>query len=92
MEKGETKKWRNIRVFVSSTFLDMHGERDILSRYVFPEIKEYCSKKKINFFYVDLRWGITEDDFKNESSGLSPVDICLNEVEKMSSIFYWITW
>jgi len=87
MEKGETKKWRNIRVFVSSTFLDMHGERDILSRYVFPEIKEYCSKKKINFFYVDLRWGITEDDFKNESSGLSPVDICLNEVEKCRPFF-----
>ena len=25
--------WRSCRVFISSTFLDMHGERDLLTRY-----------------------------------------------------------
>ena len=33
-------KWRNARVFISSTFRDMHGERDYLTRYVFPELQE----------------------------------------------------
>ena len=31
-------KWRRVRVFISSTFLDMHGERDLLNRFVFPEL------------------------------------------------------
>jgi len=31
-------KWRMVRVFISSTFLDMHGERDLLNRFVFPEL------------------------------------------------------
>ena len=32
--------WRTARVFISSTFRDMHGERDILTRFVFPELRE----------------------------------------------------
>lgn len=34
-----TPAWPEARVFVSSTFLDMHGERDILTRIVFPELR-----------------------------------------------------
>ena len=29
--------WKTIRVFISSTFRDMHAERDHLVRVVFPE-------------------------------------------------------
>ncbi len=32
--------WRTARVFVSSTFRDMHAERDHLARVVFPELRE----------------------------------------------------
>jgi telomerase protein component 1 len=34
--------WRRVRVFISSTFLDMHGERDLLNRFVFPELSRRC--------------------------------------------------
>ena len=37
-------KWRNVRVFVSSTFRDMHAERDHLVRAVFPELKSSAGK------------------------------------------------
>lgn len=79
----QKKQWRDVRVFVSSTFMDMHGERDVLSRYVFPEIKAYCTKKHINFFYVDLRWGITEDESNNGCT----VDVCLDEVDRCRPFF-----
>jgi hypothetical protein len=32
--------WRTVRVFISSTFRDMHSERNHLVRVVFPELKE----------------------------------------------------
>ncbi|CAD5119855.1 DgyrCDS8439 [Dimorphilus gyrociliatus] len=69
-------RWKEIRVFISSTFTDMHGERDLLTRFIIPEIRS----KAANLFYdiidVDLRWGITE----SETEKL--VSLCLNEVTK----------
>jgi len=32
--------WRTARVFLSSTFLDMQGERDVLVKAVFPMLRE----------------------------------------------------
>jgi hypothetical protein len=36
-------KWQSVRVFISSTFKDMHGERDYLTRHIFPELQERYS-------------------------------------------------
>ena len=52
--------WKTIRVFISSTFRDMHGERDLLTKYVFPELRCWCYNYFLNLYEVDLRWGITE--------------------------------
>ena len=38
---------KSVRVFVSSTFLDMHTERDQLSRVVFKELRSYCALKTL---------------------------------------------
>ena len=32
--------WQTVRVFISSTFRDMHAERDHLVKVVFPELRE----------------------------------------------------
>jgi len=32
--------WKTARVFISSTFRDMHAERDHLVKVVFPELRE----------------------------------------------------
>lgn len=58
-------KSRKIKVFISSTFRDMHQERDYLNDYVFPRIHNYCKERFIDFYPIDLRWGITEQDSKN---------------------------
>lgn len=49
---------RTIRVFISSTFRDMHAERDELVTVVFPELRERLDRLGLDFFDVDLRWGV----------------------------------
>lgn len=34
-----TKKWRDVKVFISSTFRGMHAEQDQLVKVVFPELR-----------------------------------------------------
>jgi len=41
---GIPKNDRVIRVFISSTFRDMHAERDHLVTVVFPELRERCER------------------------------------------------
>lgn len=74
---------RTIRVFVSSTFRDMHAERDHLVRFVFPELKERCRKQKVNLIDVDLRWGVTEADAQDGKA----LDICLDEIDSCRPYF-----
>lgn len=47
-----------IRLFLSSTFEDMRGERDHLITVVYPELEERLALLDLTFFDVDLRWGI----------------------------------
>ena len=72
------KQWRNIRVFISSTFRDMHGERDLLTRYVFPELRALYRAHCINIYEVDLRWGVTEEDTRSHKA----IEICLSEISR----------
>jgi telomerase protein component 1 len=68
--------WKTIKVFISSTFLDMHAERDILTRTVFPMLRSKLSPYLINVNEIDLRWGITETEANNNEA----LDICLSQV------------
>ncbi|MCD4786010.1 MAG: DUF4062 domain-containing protein [Candidatus Eremiobacteraeota bacterium] len=53
--------WKTLKVFISSTFRDMHAERDYLVRFVFPRLREELLKRRIHFMDIDLRWGVTSD-------------------------------
>ena len=72
------KRWRTARVFISSTFRDMHGERDMLTRFVFPELRARAHSKQINIYEVDLRWGVTEEDARSHRA----MEICLSEISR----------
>jgi len=50
---------KQVRVFISSTFRDMHAEQDHLVTVVFPELRERVEQLGPEFFDVDLRWGVT---------------------------------
>ncbi|XP_031721049.1 telomerase protein component 1 [Anarrhichthys ocellatus] len=67
-------RWRGVRVFISSTFRDMHAERDVLVRSVFPELRRRAASHCLYLQEVELRWGVTE-----EESGRA-TELCLSEV------------
>lgn len=73
---------REIRVFLSSTFRDMDAERHYLVTRVFPEIRQICYQRMVNFSEIDLRWGITEDAAHNGRT----MQICLEEIEHCRSL------
>ncbi|XP_076831908.1 telomerase protein component 1-like [Brachyhypopomus gauderio] len=67
-------RWRGVRVFISSTFRDMHGERDVLVRSVFPELRRRAAPHCLYLQEVELRWGVTEEESDRA------VELCLSEV------------
>ncbi|MDX6376214.1 MAG: hypothetical protein QOE98_517, partial [Gaiellaceae bacterium] len=74
---------RVLRVFISSTFRDMQGEREELVKRVFPEIRRRCEERGVVWGEVDLRWGVT-DEQKAEDAVLP---ICLAEIERTRPYF-----
>ena len=74
---------RSIRVFISSTFRDMHAERDELVKRVFPQVRKLCESRGVAFTEVDLRWGVT-DEQKAEGNVLA---VCLSEIRNCRPFF-----
>ena len=74
---------RIVRVFISSTFRDMHAEREELVKYTFPELRRRCRERSVDFVDVDLRWGVTEE--QSERGEVLP--ICLAEIERCHPYF-----
>uniref|UniRef100_A0A3Q2ZC95 TROVE domain-containing protein n=1 Tax=Hippocampus comes TaxID=109280 RepID=A0A3Q2ZC95_HIPCM len=69
-------RWRSLRVFISSTFRDMHAERDVLVRSVFPDLRRRAAPHCIHLQEVELRWGVTEEESGRAAS------LCLAEVDR----------
>lgn len=79
-------KERKVRVFISSTFKDLNEERNYLNTIIFPQIREYCEKRFIEFTSVDLRWGITEEASR---TGLV-LSTCMEEIDNSRPFFIGI--
>lgn len=75
--------WKNAIVFISSTFNDMHAERDYLIKEVFPELTEWCEDRKIRLADIDLRWGVTEEESRTNKT----IETCLRHVDKSRPFF-----
>ena len=62
------KSSKQVKVFISSTFRDMHAERDHLVTVVFPELRERLERLDLEFYDVDLRWGVPEKGVDGETA------------------------
>jgi WD40 repeat protein len=78
--------WREVRVFISSTFCDMHAERDHLVKVVFPRLRERLEQHRIHLVDIDLRWGVTADQADNDRV----LDLCLEEIDRSRPFFVGI--
>ena len=69
--------------FVSSTFWDMHNERDCMHNIIIPELNEEAARYGEALAIRDLRWGVntknTEDEEKADKKVL---DVCLDEIDR----------
>ena len=78
------KPWENVYIFISSTFNDMHAERDYLVKRVFPELSEWCEERRLRLVDIDLRWGVTE---KDSMENKRVVEVCLKNIDRCRPLF-----
>ena len=70
-------RWLDVRVFISSTFIDMAGERNVLVKIVFPEINERLKDRWVRLIPIDLRWGVLPEHTRRiQQSCLNEIDAC----------------
>ncbi|MEI6605742.1 MAG: DUF4062 domain-containing protein, partial [Verrucomicrobiota bacterium] len=78
----------HVRVFISSTFRDMHAERDHLVTVVFPELRERVERLGLEFFDVDLRWGVPSKDANGETA--NSWEYCRQWIDRVEPFFVCI--
>ena len=78
--------WKTARVFISSTFRDMHAERDHLVKVVFPRVRAWCEARRLHLVDIDLRWGVTKEEADNGKA----IEICLKEIDGSRPFFVCI--
>jgi len=74
---------RVVRVFVSSTFLDMIEDRNELMAHVWPALRKLCRGRSVEFVEVDLRWGVTEKQAQRKET----LRYCLAEIKRCRPYF-----
>ncbi|HWM25822.1 MAG TPA: DUF4062 domain-containing protein [Chthoniobacterales bacterium] len=74
---------RAVRLFISSTFRDMHAEREELVKFTLPRIRKLCEERGVGFAEIDLRWGITQE--QSERGEVLP--ICFAEIDRCRPYF-----
>ncbi len=78
--------WRTVRVFISSTFRDMHAERDHLVKVVFPALRERLEPHRVHLIDIELRWGVTKEQAENDRV----LDLCLKQIRECRPFFVGI--
>lgn len=74
-------------IFVSSTFKDMHSERDLIRDRVEPVLKDFAEKYGRIIQMVDLRWGVNTKDLSEEESSRKVLMTCLSEIDRCRPYF-----
>lgn len=75
--------WKTIPLFISSTFRDMHAERDVLNEVVFPALAEKLKARRCRLEPIDLRVGVETDSTRSEREReLQILKVCLAEIER----------
>jgi len=83
----DTREWRTQPVFVSSTFRDMHAERDHLAHVVFPALEERLRQRRVDLVSIDLRWGVETLSVEEGERELHVLKVCLAEIERSRPFF-----
>jgi WD40 repeat protein len=71
-----------IRFFLSSTFADFQVERNVLQKWVFPQLRKLCAASGFRLQPIDLRWGVSEAAGTDRQT----LGICFDELERCRAL------
>ena len=74
-------------IFVSSTFKDMDGERDMIKFNVLNRLNRKYRDKHVQFQIVDLRLGINTENIPEEKREDCVLDVCLSNIDNARPFF-----
>lgn len=80
--KSELSATNEVRLFVSSTFIDFELERRLVHEELVPPLQEVCDHYGLRFSLCDLRYGVTERD----ATAARTNELCLMEVAHCARI------
>lgn len=69
-------------IFISSTFRDMHAERDLVLEKVLPELKSEAGKYGDNVDVIDLRWGVDTSTLETDEGSAKVLKVCMDEIDR----------
>lgn len=69
-------------VFVSSTFKDMHFERDAIQDITLPRLNNDAAKYSQRVSFCDLRWGVNTTNLDSDEGSKKVLDVCLDEIDR----------
>lgn len=77
-----------VPVFVSSTFRDFHGERDVIRSVVAPALDALVAPLGARVELLDLRWGVDTSTAEDEQRAHQQVlDVCVGEIDRCRPLF-----
>ena len=80
--------WNTRPLFVSSTFADMHDERDYLRIHAFDVLAEQLKGHRHYLEAIDLRQGLeTTDERDDTDRELKVLRVCLDEIKRSRPFF-----
>lgn len=72
------------KFFISSTFHDMHAERDMIQNIVQPAVNQKLNEQGEYVSFSDLRWGI---DTMSDATKYRILDACFDEINSCKPFF-----
>ncbi len=80
--------WKAHAIFLSSTFRDMHADRDILRAETFPVLEEKLRDRAHYLETIDLRQGVETSELGEEGAReLKVLKVCLEEIARSRPFF-----
>lgn len=80
--------WKSRPIFLSSTFRDMHAERDFLRDHAFLRLAEQLRERCHYLETIDLRQGVETNDVAEEAvREMQVLKVCLDEIERSQPFF-----
>lgn len=73
--------------FVSSTFRDMHSERDCMHKAIIPKLNDTAFKYGETIAICDLRWGVNTAGKDSDEADRKVLSVCMNEIDACRPYF-----